>query len=172
MEAGPGGLGEGLGRDRSFSLALMLTRREPAGGSHRSALCAGPAAPWLPSGLPAARCAQGLAALRLNKNKQRPGQCAQGGAGSSIHAGIPRSPPLWRCALRLETPGGEGAAGGAQTARNPGEARSRAAGQGLSARKSRGDFSFLKRKRQQPATSCSSDFHLSFHFLPFWFSDH
>lgn len=66
MEAGPGGLGEGLGRDPRFSLALTL----PAGGSHCSVLrtvqALGPGhrtALWLPIGLPAARRALGRAAL-------------------------------------------------------------------------------------------------------------
>lgn len=77
MEAGPGGLGEGLGRDPRFSLARTLTLDGAGWGkpllralhSPGSETPAPPEAPWLPVGLPAAPRVVGRAAPWLSERR-------------------------------------------------------------------------------------------------------
>lgn len=154
MEAGPGALGAGLGGDLSFSLALMLTNpggswlweavlratHGPGSGTHRRrhGFLAARRPPRLAlrswaSGAPGER---EEAAPRAVRPARHPQQHPHG------HPGHSRSAPVWLCAPRLAALGREGAAGGAQIARTPAEARSSAVGEGLSLRKSRVDFGF------------------------------
>lgn len=129
-----------------------------------------------PRGSPAAhprpRCAPGQATRLASDSKQCLAQCAQGRSRSRTGSGIrgALAPPQFGLALF----GREGAAGGAQIAQTPAEARRRAAGKGLSPRKSGVASGFSKRKQgsgSHPLLPVPDDLHLIFDFLLFWFSD-